>query len=253
MRGVLVALLCLVPFVLCVTGIDFSAQIGEGLNSGDFTCLKSNGMDFAVIQTWQGGYQWNSAIAANVEDAWKAGLAHVDVYIFMCPNCEANSNGADVVKTVVDGLSSKGVKYGMIWFDVEQCTGCWYDASQNANYLASGINQAVSMGAKIGVYSSMYEWSSTVGSYTGFSKYPQWYAHYDGVASFADGMYKYGGWSSPSIKQYNDHGPCFSVDVNWYPDSFMEMRAGLLNGTIKQELIDLDELNAYYTRVQLNN
>jgi hypothetical protein len=26
---------------------------------------------------------------------------------------------------------------------------------------------------------------------------------------------QFGGWTSPAIKQFNDQGPCFSVDVNW--------------------------------------
>ncbi len=51
------------------------------------------------------------------------------------------------------------------------------------------------MGVHIGIYSSMYEWASTVGDYTGFSAYPLWYAHYDDIPSFSDGMYKFGGKS----------------------------------------------------------
>jgi hypothetical protein len=37
-----------------------------------------------------------------------------------------------------------------------------------------------------------------------------------GVPNFNDGLYRFGGWTHPAIKQYNDHGPCFDVDVNWY-------------------------------------
>jgi hypothetical protein len=65
------------------------------------------------------------------------------------------------------------------------------------------------MGIHIGVYSSEYEWGATgirydsicvlflisnlVGGYTGFNQYPLWYAHWDGVQSFSDGLYKFGG------------------------------------------------------------
>lgn len=73
------------------------------------------------------------------------------------------------------------------------------------------------MGVHVGVYASDYEWGITVGSScTGLSGYPLWYAHYDGSASFSD-FVGFGGWSKPAIKQFNDHGPCVDVDVNWHP------------------------------------
>jgi len=59
----------------------------------------------------------------------------------------------------------------------------------------------------------------TVGSScTGLHGYPLWYAHYDGEANWNDAWaYHFGGWTVPAIKQFNDHGPCCDVDVNWYP------------------------------------
>lgn len=58
--------------------------------------------------------------------SWAAKMAHVDVYIFMCPQCSGNGSPEGVVETVVNNLHSQGVNYGMLWFDVEQCDGCWY-------------------------------------------------------------------------------------------------------------------------------
>ncbi len=75
----------------------------------------------------------------------------------MCPNCGGNSDPAGTVSGIVDGLASRGVKYGMMyvfylfvfslifystdiyffsWFDIEQCTGCWDSAASNADYMA---------------------------------------------------------------------------------------------------------------------
>lgn len=84
----------------------------------------------------------------------------------MCPNCDNNGDAAAVVDTVINNLA--GVPYGMMyatytlinsnwvvnsWFDVEQCDGCWFDAGTNAQYLATAVNEAVSRGATIGIYS----------------------------------------------------------------------------------------------------
>jgi len=45
-----------------------------------------------------------------------------------------------------EGLTNGGVGqgyYGMLWFDVEQCSGCWNDADSNADFLAGAVNQVL--------------------------------------------------------------------------------------------------------------
>jgi len=206
--------------VIATNGVDTSAA---SCSSVDFGCLMNDGYVFSIIETWNGGYGYNNEIQTCVENAWNAGMYHVDVYVFMCPQCYGNSDAASVVNTVYNNLNNAGVQYGMLWFDVEQCSGCWdSDLSSNANYLQDAANQAAYLGINYGIYSSEYEWSATVGYYTGLSSRPLWYAHYDGQQNFDDTSdYTFGGWQSPAMKQYNDYGPssCGSVDVDWYPSS----------------------------------
>jgi len=243
---------CLLGAALATVGIDTSGGDCDGASSSDFTCLHNSGYDFAIIQTWQGGYGYTSKIADCVSWAWSAGFAHVDVYIFMCPECSGNGDAASVVSTVFNNLKNAGVKYGMIWFDIEQCDGCWGSASTNAAYIAAACNEAISLGAHIGIYSSMYEWSQTMGGSTAFTKYPLWYADWDGEQDFNDGGYKFGGWTSPAMKQYSDNGPCMDVDSNWYPsssESFMEMRQKWL--AENQTLITLPIPEEHFPKVQV--
>jgi len=221
MKSIIV--LCFLGFValtFATNGCDFSGAISEGSNSNDLDCLHKDGEDFIIIQTWMGGYGYTSNIADSTKWAWDAGFSHVDVYIFMCPNCAGNGNAATVVDTVFNNLENQGVKYGMIWFDVEQCSGCWSSESANCGYIGTAVNEAVKLGAKPGLYSSVYEWSITVGDgCKSFSNYPLWYAHYDGEENYDDTSdWDFGGWKAPSMKQYTDTGPCISVDSDWYPD-----------------------------------
>ena len=38
----------------------------------------------------------------------------------------------------------------MLWFDIEQCTGCWYtDLSANADYIQKAVDQANMYGFKV--------------------------------------------------------------------------------------------------------
>ena len=72
----------------------------------------------------------------------------------------------------------------------------------------------------MGVYTSVYEWESTMGSLgacTSAASAPLWYAHYDGKDNFSD-YTKIGGWSQPNVKQYKGTTTMCSVgiDESWY-------------------------------------
>jgi len=229
---------------MAAVGADLSAATGEASSESDFHCLKRSGYDFMVIQAWDGGYGWNTKIAANVKDAWKAGMSHVDVYVFMCPQC--GSSASSVITTVVDGLKEQKVNYGMLWIDVEQCKDCWGSLGTNAEFVAEGVNTAISKGAKVGIYSSEYEWSITIGGFTGFSHLPQWYADWDGAESFSDHGYNFGGFKNPAMKQLADQGACTNVDVDYYPNSWKSTYTKLIEGKEHQSKIDVAALRKFY-------
>jgi hypothetical protein len=44
-------------------------------------------------------------------------MAHVDVYMFPCPHC--GKSASNQVDELVSYLRSHGVRYGMVWFDIE--------------------------------------------------------------------------------------------------------------------------------------
>jgi GH25 family lysozyme M1 (1,4-beta-N-acetylmuramidase) len=69
-----------------------------------------------------------------------------------------------------------------------------------------------------GIYTSKSQWDPIMGGSTQFSKYPLWYPHYDSNPSFSD-FVSFGGWKTPSIKQYKGTTTTCSasVDLNWYP------------------------------------
>ena len=76
-------------------------------------------------------------------------------------------------------------------------------------------------GKKVGIYASNYMWNSIMGGATKCTKFvdlPLWYAHYDGNPSFTD-FKPFGGWISPTIKQYKGTTSMCSasVDLNYHP------------------------------------
>eukprot|EP01100_Stratorugosa_tubuloviscum_P015368 TRINITY_DN8780_c0_g1_i1.p1 TRINITY_DN8780_c0_g1~~TRINITY_DN8780_c0_g1_i1.p1 ORF type:complete len:226 (-),score=111.78 TRINITY_DN8780_c0_g1_i1:127-804(-) len=212
------SLLICINFSESTIGVDISLFECDSISKNDWDCLISNGFTFAIIEAWNGGYQLTPEIARCVSDAWTAGMHHVDVYVFMCPNCVGNNPPAQAVNTILKSLAQQNVTYGMLWFDVEQCSGCWNDYASNVAFLQQAVNAAVQAGANVGIYSSEYEWSETVGDSTAFKQYPLWYAHWDQNKNFNDAWaYTFGGWTKPAIKQYDDKAPCVSADSNYYP------------------------------------
>lgn len=69
----------------------------------------------------------NTDIGKCVDNAWHgrfsfmnrfdyvAGMAHVDVYAFMCPNCDGNYPASSAIDTIVNYLHGHNVQYGMLW------------------------------------------------------------------------------------------------------------------------------------------
>ena len=179
-------------------------------------------MGFAIPRAWHSGGTFDTNAIGNINNAHAAGIPNVDVYMFPCRSKSASTQ----VSSLVTDLGSH--QYGMIWLDIETnpTSGCSWEAdshASNCDYLGELVSAVRSHGKKVGIYASQYMWSQIFGSATACEKYtdvPIWYAHYDGVASFADWeSHKFGGWTKPNIKQYKGTTSfCGAgVDFSWYP------------------------------------
>ncbi|KAM9966855.1 hypothetical protein ACTFIR_007090 [Dictyostelium discoideum] len=195
----LVALFALLSVSNAISGVDISS----GSSVPDFTCLKSAGYEFAIIRGWESIGQPDANGPHSVYNARDAGFEYVDIYLFPCYSC---GNGAGQGEALVNYMKGYNANYGMVWLDIEGPGEYWSDdQGANAAFFESLVSGLESAGAHIGVYTSESQWSPIMGGYTGGSKFPLWYAHYDGNPSFSD-FSGFGGWSSPAIKQYDDTG-----------------------------------------------
>eukprot|EP01017_Pseudomicrothorax_dubius_P047706 TRINITY_DN859_c0_g1_i2.p1 TRINITY_DN859_c0_g1~~TRINITY_DN859_c0_g1_i2.p1 ORF type:complete len:226 (-),score=21.23 TRINITY_DN859_c0_g1_i2:93-770(-) len=207
--------------VLATTGIDISIWSKPTLSQ--WQCLQQLGNTFAIIEVWNGGHQLNANTPTNVQNAWDAGFKYVDLYAFFCPNCNGNYPAFSAIDSIAQFVKNQKIKYGMLWIDVEPCEGCWSnDPEYNLNYVVQLVQEAKTQGLHVGIYSSWGSWDATIGLNRGspvLQNLPLWYAHYDGVPSFADGLYTFGGWTQPAIKQFKgDQTQCgVDVDNSWYP------------------------------------
>lgn len=106
----------------------------------------------------------------------------------------------------------------MVWLDIEGPQYWSSSVSANRNFFNGLVSELEKEGQVIGVYTSQSQWIPIMGDWAGGSKFPLWYAHYDGVKSFGD-FSPFAGWSKPNMKQYaGDATLCSAgVDLTWYP------------------------------------
>ncbi|EGC39437.1 hypothetical protein DICPUDRAFT_20023, partial [Dictyostelium purpureum] len=220
-RIILALIICSIlvcKVVIAGTGIDISSPTSKTVTSTQWSCLAKQNTK-AIIQVWSGGYGYNTNIASSVSAAKSAGIQTVDLYAFLCSQCSGNSPSSSAIKTLVSNLRSQNVEFGTLWIDVEQCSNCWGSTSTNAQFVVEAVQTAQQLGVSVGVYSSIGEWSQTVGSLNSLSSFPLWYAHYDNVPAFSDSsFYQFGSWSSPAMKQYagNTQQCGVSVDLDFF-------------------------------------
>ncbi|KAL5477262.1 hypothetical protein EMCRGX_G024031 [Ephydatia muelleri] len=191
-------------------GVDVSTLVSES----DFTCLKANGFEFAIVRGFQSNGVPDSNAPTTIANARAAGIPYVDAYLFPCPRC--SSSAATQVASMVDKLS--GSNYGMIWLDIEGSQYWLGSYSENQKFFEELLSAAASH-KSTGVYASESQWVEIMGSssYTGGAAHPLWYPHYDDNPSFSD-FAPFGGWKTPNIKQYSDTATVCGVgiDRNWY-------------------------------------
>jgi GH25 family lysozyme M1 (1,4-beta-N-acetylmuramidase) len=141
-----------------------------------------------------------------IQAAKAGGIQRTDVYHFPC------AFGVDATTQVQDDVNGVGAgNFNTMWFDIETnpSSGCAWssDTSRNCDFLQQLISAGRSLGVSMGVYSSVYMWSSIMGdscSVGADNMLPLWYAHYDYTRSMND-FSPFGGWSIPTAKQYTDN------------------------------------------------
>lgn len=151
-------------------------------------------------------------------NAWQGGVSDVWVYMFPCYSC---GDPADQVKSTISYLQGYNVTVGggspngfsSFWFDIEGPQYWSSNPSDNQNFMQGLIDAGNDLGLSMGVYTSASQWGPIMDNWTGASSLPLWYAHYDNDPGFDD-FSPFGGWSSPTAKQYNGDTTLCGVGVD---------------------------------------
>ncbi|EGG24519.1 hypothetical protein DFA_02762 [Cavenderia fasciculata] len=211
----------IILFVVLVSAIfglskaTLAVDISSQTNTSSFDCLKSNGYSYVIIRGLETG-QPDPNGPESIENAWDGGMTKVDVYAVPCPLCVSSSGYGQILR-MIQSIKAYNVKFGTIWL-VVQGAGYWSTyRDENQAFFKDMINGANTDDYSVGVYTSASQWQQIMGSWNGAASYPLWYSNYDSNPSFSD-FKPFGGWTSPTIKQYNsDQMVCeLAVNQNYY-------------------------------------
>ncbi len=90
-----------------------------------------------------------------------------------CVQCPTCGDPAGQVERCVSNLRNRGVKFGMLWFDIEG-PQYWMGQAANREFFNGLISGGHAAGVNIGIYSSASQWDPIFGSFTAGSGYPLW-------------------------------------------------------------------------------
>ena len=179
-------------------GFDLSYYQGA-VSQSSFSCLKSNGYNFAIFQA-QIGSTISSYAPSDYKNAKNAGIQYIDFYIFPTTAKDPRAQ----VRDTINYLQGQGVLSGnMVWLDIESHDLFYSSCSDNQWYIGEMLSEMSNILGKnrVGVYTNWTQWNDITCGWTGASSYQLWYPHYDNWASFGD-FKNFGGWTSPNIKQF---------------------------------------------------
>jgi hypothetical protein len=226
--------------IACLLGTAAASTVGVDLSQAtslsSLQCVHDYGYDFVIARVYCSTGNPDSNGPSNINNAWNAGMAHVDGYIFPCYSC---GNPGKQIDDTIDYLASHalyvhgtkehlaatnngtalGATIGMLWLDIEGTQYWSSSTSNNVNFIQGMVDEGRARGVSLGVYSSSSQWGPITGGTTQFSSLPLWYAHWDySYSSCTSDFVSFGGWTSPAMKQYaGDESFCSAgFDKNCY-------------------------------------
>lgn len=73
----------LIGTAMATNGVDLS----QATSLSSLQCVKNYGYDFAIARVYKSTGSPDSNGPSNINNAWAAGMSHVDGYIFPCYSC----------------------------------------------------------------------------------------------------------------------------------------------------------------------
>ena len=194
----------------------FGVDISQALSSSTASCFAQNSVSYVVARGYRSSGSVDPNMCASLTSAKAAGISGRHAYMF--PDPKSSKSAATQMSELKSTINSCSAFSGKVWLDIEGSQYWLGSSSANQAWYSQLVGACKSSGLSCGIYTSANNWQTIFGSSTwvGNNGLPLWYAHYDNSQSFSD-FKAFGGWSTPTAKQYQgDTTLCsFGVDKNY--------------------------------------
>jgi len=202
----------LLAFLCCAlsTQAKVAIDLYESTSSSTFGCINATVTTNHVIVRASRSSEGNVDLNArsNIQNAWQAGVQRVDIYMSTCPSCSKQ------VESMLMNLVN--VSYDTVWIKIQD-EGDWSPSQLANQQVFEGLlDDAVAFNSsiKLGVLTTKQDWENIMGAtYIVGSKFPLWYIFADNKQNFVD-FTSFGGWVSPTLKQYRQATSICAIPVN---------------------------------------
>ncbi|MFD3873975.1 hypothetical protein [Streptomyces sp. NPDC058623] len=185
------------------------AEVSTLVSMTAFGCLKNSGYDAVIMRCYRPEGATDRNCAASVANAWNAGMGHVDVSVALTAETDVTA-----ASSVSGYIADNSVKYGMVWLDVQPKARWKDEQADNRRAFTDVLKAFTDAGLSLGVCATAGEWSQIFGDdFTAAARLPLLYRDPDGLPNFA-GFTKFGGWTRPRLKAYNENLARCGVQLN---------------------------------------
>ena len=217
MRGFVasVVLAALVSDTACAAVSGFDVSIG--IDSSTASCFAQESKDWMACRAWKNNASYDSNCCTSINLAQNSGIATRSAYMTPCPQCSQTARTQ--LDNMFNGLQAgcQSAWSGTAYLQISASASSWYSTtSENQRWYQTLVDGCTSrFGITCAILSSYNDWVTLFGdeTYTYGNTLDLWYVQNDGEASFS-GFQPFGGWTSPSVKQYTTGSHLCGISSN---------------------------------------
>ncbi|VDL71280.1 unnamed protein product [Nippostrongylus brasiliensis] len=214
----------------------YAVDLSVPVTVAGFQCIKNNYYSVAFIRAYAptGSGIVDAYACANIQNAnsvFESRQEHsvvivmpkfqagVGTEVYMTPQPSSSKTGATQFDEMYNNLRNSNINVRSIWVQVTSPVNWYASSTTNINFLNSILSRASQYGLSVGIYTNSYEWSQITGGAT-ITNAQLWYWNTNGagVANESPANYNdfrsFGGWSSPSVKQFAQVESVCGLTVN---------------------------------------
>ncbi|EYC00598.1 hypothetical protein Y032_0114g431 [Ancylostoma ceylanicum] len=186
--------------------VSYAVDLSAPAPTSTFQCIRQSSYGYAFLRAYSpaGQGQLDPNACNNIKNAYAAGL---NTEAYMTPVPKSSKTGAQQFDEMYGGLRNCFISVLSIWIQVTSPVNWHASTAKNVDFINSILTRARQYGIDVAVYTNVYEWNQITGGAT-ITNVQLWYWNAYGAGATKespadyDDFRSFGGWTTPSAKQF---------------------------------------------------